>query len=66
MHAYAADMQTDIEVDAHIDTICKFSLLGLFLTVSWKKFYSIYHLWHHGRNAKQSCGFLCILFMERN
>lgn len=30
MQAYAADMQTDIEVDVHIDTICKFSLLGLF------------------------------------
>lgn len=30
MHAYAADMQTDIEVDAHIDVICKFSLLWVF------------------------------------
>lgn len=30
MLAYAADMQTDREVDVHIDTICKFSLLWVF------------------------------------
>lgn len=34
--------------------------------VSWKKFYSVSCFRHHGRNAKQSCGFLCVLFLERN
>lgn len=41
-----------------------FSLLWVLLIASWKKFHFVYHLWHHGRNAKQSCGFLCVLYME--
>lgn len=35
-------------------------------SASWKKFHFVYHLWHHGRNANQSCGFPCVSYVEHN